>query len=119
MKILFVNDEWWYSEPLLDIMTINSHCIKIADHPEEALRLLIADEFDVLVIDYKMPIYNGVQLLAKIREMGISTPAVLYSAGLPNTVKRKDLNGFIDIIDGFNSLFDTIARIEEAGRSEH
>ena len=37
------------------------------------------DDADCLLIDFKMPVMDGVALLAALREQGVKTPAILIS----------------------------------------
>jgi signal transduction histidine kinase/CheY-like chemotaxis protein len=48
--------------------------------PEQALKILIQDSFDLAILDMHMPSMDGATLAARIREAGQSLPLVLFSS---------------------------------------
>jgi CheY-like chemotaxis protein len=55
------------------------YTISTAHSGEEALELLAAHKFDLIVTDYKMPNMNGVELIKTIRISDSTVPVVLLS----------------------------------------
>jgi CheY-like chemotaxis protein len=53
--------------------------VATAPGAEEALKECAKTAFDILVTDYKMPRVNGIQLIAKIRDMRPEMPIILLS----------------------------------------
>jgi DNA-binding NtrC family response regulator len=51
-------------------------CLKGCDALEEISR----QDFDLILLDYKMPEINGLDLLAKIKGMGVKTPVIMMTA---------------------------------------
>jgi CheY-like chemotaxis protein len=68
MRILAVEDEPDYLEMLQDVMKEIGHSITIAANGAEALKVLDRERIDVIVSDVKMPVMDGVEFHAKVRE---------------------------------------------------
>jgi len=46
----------------------------------EALREITRDNFDLILLDYKMPEINGLDMLSKIKDIEIKTPVIVMTA---------------------------------------
>lgn len=66
----------------------------------ELLSSKFLPEADCFLIDYKMPSINGVQLLAKLRAGGVTSPALLLTGFLSTYLKEAALKvGFVDVME--------------------
>lgn len=82
MDILFVDDERDYlflMETILESTEIGVHC---AVGGEEAIKMVKERTFDLILTDFNMPKMNGLELIRRLREMAIYTPAVLLTSNL-------------------------------------
>jgi FixJ family two-component response regulator len=66
---------------------------------ESALQELLERQFALAILDLRMPGMDGLELLAKMREVGITVPATIVTAysDVPNAVKAMKL-GAIDFL---------------------
>ena len=55
------------------------YAIQLAASGEEALKIFVPAAFDVVVTDYRMPGMNGVELIARIRQVDPNARIVLLS----------------------------------------
>ena len=46
----------------------------------EAVRKIIKDDYDLIILDIKMPDMNGLEVVQKIRELNKQTPVIICSA---------------------------------------
>ncbi len=46
----------------------------------EAIRKIIKDDYDLIIIDIKMPDMNGLEVVQKIRELNKQTPVIICTA---------------------------------------
>lgn len=53
--------------------------VEVAHNGEEGLALFQASNFDVVVTDYRMPLMNGVEMIARIRQTNPNARIVLLS----------------------------------------
>ncbi len=53
--------------------------VKVALGGREGLEALEAEKFDLVVVDYVMPVMNGGEVIRQIRESGSKIPIILHS----------------------------------------
>lgn len=80
LDILIVEDEPFQREMLKDFLIREGHCISEAGSGEEALRLLSRGSFDLVLLDFKMPGMNGLEVLREARKLNPEIDAVIITA---------------------------------------
>ncbi|MBN2870171.1 MAG: response regulator transcription factor [Campylobacterales bacterium] len=80
MKILLLEDETMLSEAINEYLTSQGHRVTLFEDGSEALETLKHDAFDLLVLDINVPGIDGLDLLEKLHELKIRTPAIYISA---------------------------------------
>jgi two-component system nitrogen regulation response regulator GlnG len=79
-KILVADDEQSIRWVLSTALTDAGHQVEQAETGEAALQRLLAEPFDLALVDIKMPDLDGLTLLSKSREGGCDTPVVIITA---------------------------------------
>jgi two-component system, OmpR family, response regulator TctD len=80
-SVLIVDDEILLCRTLANAVRDAGHRAMTADSAEAAASLLFPrHDFDVVVLDHRLPGETGLELLARMREEGQATPAVLMTA---------------------------------------
>ncbi len=79
-RILVADDEESIRWVLATALSGEGHTVEQVDGGDAALRRLRDDHFDLALIDIKMPDLDGLSLLSKAREAGLSTPIVIITA---------------------------------------
>ena len=80
----------------------------------EALKILVEETFDLIILDLDMPKLNGAQTIAQLREED-STPVILLTAEARTShIKRVMEYGVLDYILKPCSPQDLVPKIEEA-----
>ncbi|MDR2246007.1 MAG: sigma-54 dependent transcriptional regulator [Treponema sp.] len=80
MRVLITDDERNIRESLkkyLGLEGIDSQCVETG---EETLLLLERESFDAVILDLKLPGMSGQEVLAWMRDRGVSLPVVMISA---------------------------------------
>lgn len=80
MRILIAEDDPKLLKSLVHIFELAHYAVDGADNGIDAFDLASSDEYDGLVLDIMMPGMDGVTLLKKLREGGITTPALFLTA---------------------------------------
>jgi PAS domain S-box-containing protein len=93
IKTLVVDDE----PSLLDLTKIflEGHGdikVAVAASATEAINMIEAEDFDVIVSDYQMPMMNGLQLLRAIKEHNSDLPFILFTGKGRESVAVDALN---------------------------
>jgi len=68
IRVLLVDDEEGFRAPLAKRLSRRGMQIKDASNGREALSILSQDPVDVIVMDVKMPVMNGLEALKQIKE---------------------------------------------------
>ncbi|HHT9152356.1 MAG TPA: sigma-54-dependent transcriptional regulator, partial [Candidatus Hypogeohydataceae bacterium YC40] len=68
LKVLFVDDEHKYREMMKRELSLLGHTVVGAGSGEQALEELSKRDFDVAVIDLRLPGINGIETLQRIRQ---------------------------------------------------
>ena len=79
-KILIIEDERLIRMTLRERLSREGYQVLEAGGGEEGLRTLDEEEADLVLLDYKLPDTNGVEVLRRIREMGRDTAVILMTA---------------------------------------
>jgi two-component system, chemotaxis family, chemotaxis protein CheY len=67
VKILIVDDHRGYREEVARMLIHNGHETKGAETAEEAIPLIESGDFDYALVDYSMPIHDGLWLMQHAR----------------------------------------------------
>jgi len=80
MRILIAEDDPKLLKSLVHIFELNHYAADGVDNGIDAFDYACSDEYDGLVLDIMMPDMDGVTLLKKLRQEGITTPALFLTA---------------------------------------
>jgi len=80
LDILIVEDEPFQREMLRDFLNREGHQISEAENGEEALRLLAAGSFDLVLLDFRMRGMNGLEVLQEVKRVNPEIDAMIITA---------------------------------------
>ena len=80
MRLLLAEDERMLSEALVSILTHNNYSVDAVYDGQEALDYLENGEYDGAILDIMMPKMDGLTVLRRIRQAGMSLPVLLLTA---------------------------------------
>lgn len=99
-RVLVVDDEIALLQNIQDILEAQQIGFVQAENATQALDLLQAEKFDVIVCDIQMPKMNGLRLLETIRHKGDSTPVVFFSGFYESEMLKEAMRlGAYDFIE--------------------
>jgi putative two-component system response regulator len=116
-RILFVDDEINILESLRRILFSQEEMWEMTflEEPEEAWRQLLAKDFDLVVMDLKMPGVNGMDLLERTRKF----PVVILTGTQDRSIKCRALeHGATDVLGKPVDAEDLLARLNNALRTK-
>ncbi len=67
--------------------------VYLAKDSIEALERFKSASFDLIIVDYKLPRINGLEMISRFRELGYRGPAILISA-YPEAIHKDDLKKY-------------------------
>ena len=79
-RVLVIEDDPETAERLVDCLQTNAYSVDLARDGEEALRLGLAGSYVVMTVDRMLPQLDGIDVIRRLRQDGIATPALILSA---------------------------------------
>ncbi|GBF79806.1 two-component system response regulator RppA [Aphanothece sacrum] len=80
MKILLVDDESELTEPLTRVLSREGYQVDVADNGKVGYQLALVNSYDLLILDWMLPQYTGVEICQQLRSQGKHTPVLLLTA---------------------------------------
>lgn len=104
-KILVVEDSVEISTLLSIELTAQKHTVEVADNGAEALEILLAFDFDLVILDVELPDLTGFEICEQFRKAGKRTPVLMLTGRNAVTDKLTGLDCGAD--DYLTKPFDT------------
>jgi CheY-like chemotaxis protein len=109
--VLCVDDHYDTSEMLGLLLAKEDYDVETAGTMEEACRLAMERQFDLFVLDRRLPDATGLELCGRLQEISPGVPCIFYSgdayelhrreafaAGASAYVAKPDIDGLIDAV---------------------
>jgi two-component system OmpR family response regulator len=98
--IFLLEDDSTFNDTIVAFLEDEGYNVVSAYDGYEAEEILYEQKFDLLLLDVNVPMMNGFELLKKLRENEITTPAIYITS----------LNSIDNLEEGFNSGCDDYIR---------
>ena len=79
-KILIADDDKTCRDSIQKVFEKEGHTVQTAADVDSALDVLAADQFDLVVCDYRMPGKTGIDLLQELKRQHSPVPVLMISA---------------------------------------
>jgi two-component system, OmpR family, response regulator len=79
-RLLLVEDDADLRAMLTELLTESGYAVEAAADGQRGLHLGLTQTFDVLLLDRRLPVVEGLDLLAGLRARGVTTPVLMLSA---------------------------------------
>lgn len=113
-EILVVDDQPGIRLLLTDILTSEGHRVTIASTGKEALDKIHQASFDLIILDYKLPIIDGGEVLNQLENEEIKIPVIVMSGMAESIIGEMETRRIVKntIAKPFN-VMDLCARVKE------
>ncbi len=78
-RVLIIDDEKDIVESLSNILSLEGYSVLKAFRGYDGLKTALNDNPDVVLLDIKMPVMDGIEVLEKLRENGFENPVIMIS----------------------------------------
>src|SRR5271166_6710838 len=78
--VLVIEDDVETAEQLVDCLKSSGYEVDLAADGEDGLRRALAADYVVMTVDRMLPRIDGIEIIRRLREEGILTPALILSA---------------------------------------
>ncbi|MFC4213121.1 sigma-54-dependent transcriptional regulator [Pedobacter lithocola] len=95
-KILILEDDTTFAQLLEGFLTKNYHEVTLVTHIKPSLKLIENQQFDLLLVDYRLPDGIGFELITHSRNLGHSTPIIIMTSfnDVRTAVKSMQMGAF-------------------------
>ena len=95
-RILILEDDTTFAQLLEGFLTKNNHEVTLVTHIKQSFKLIENQEFDLLLIDYRLPDGIGFEVLTHVRDLGLSIPIIIMTSfnDVRTAVKSIQLGAF-------------------------
>jgi len=80
MMILLVDDEAELTAPLSHILSCEGYKVDVADNGQDGMELALNRDYDLLILDWMLPQYSGIEICQAVRSRGFTTPVLFLTA---------------------------------------
>lgn len=95
-RILILEDDTTFAQLLEGFLTKNGHNITLVTHIKQSFKAIESQDFDLLLIDYRLPDGVGLDVLSHIRELGLAIPLIIMTSfnDVRTAVKSMQMGAF-------------------------
>ncbi|MDR6851275.1 CheY-like chemotaxis protein [Sphingomonas sp. BE123] len=118
MNILFIEDDPMNRRVVGDMLNVAGATMTEAALAEEGLRKIGEEDFDVVLVDLRMPGMDGIEAISRIRARGdakAELPIIVVTADTAVDLRERCLAAGADEVlfkpVAMDALFDTIGRV--------
>lgn len=117
MRLLLVEDDQMLGEGTRDHLAVHGHATDWVSRAGDAEAAQLATSYDVILLDLGLPDGKGMDLLARLRRRGDTTPVIIATAMDQLSMRIAGLNAGADdyLVKPFD-LDELLARIAAVGR---
>lgn len=80
MRILLVDDEVEMADPLSLLLTREGYAVDVAYDGDRGYQLAQQEHYDLLILDWMLPSYSGLEICQALRSRGDTTPVLFLTA---------------------------------------
>ncbi|WP_024954948.1 response regulator transcription factor [Sulfurospirillum arcachonense] len=80
MKILLLEDDYLYKVTIKDFLEANEYVVDDYDDGLEALNAIYENSYALLLLDIRVPNFDGYEILKDIRANGVQTPVIMLTS---------------------------------------
>jgi two-component system OmpR family response regulator len=116
-RILVIEDDAETAEQLVDYLQANGYKVDLAMDGEDGLNRARAADYVVMTVDRTLPRIDGIEVIRRLREEGVMTPALILSAlgEIDDRVRGLRAGGDDYLVKPFASR-EMLARVDALGR---
>jgi len=118
MRVLIVEDDHRLATTLRRVLTEAGMTADVTYDGEQGLEAALAADYDVILLDLRLPLLNGHQVARRLREQRVHTPILMLTALDPNDDDVASVAGIDDHLTKPFSQRELLAKIRALSRRQ-
>tara|TARA_B100001248_G_C27398880_1_gene468139 strand:+ start:9059 stop:9433 length:375 start_codon:yes stop_codon:yes gene_type:complete len=103
-KVLLVEDDLELSDVIKDHLSSMKCAVEIAPDGHQAIKMMENKKYTCLISDIRMPVMDGIEMIRKMRSLGIETPVIFMTGFSSYTAEEiADVGGVVLLEKPFTS----------------
>lgn len=119
-RVLIVDDDVDHAESLADVLEMRGHPVELAHSGEEAVRCFHTGEFDLVLLDVKLPGMNGVETFFELKKIRPAARVMMMTGfSLEQLITQAIENGALGVLYkpfAATDLLATLGQVTPRGR---
>ncbi len=112
-RVLVVDDDYDFAQPVVFWLEEKGYSVITAPEGKTALKLIAEEKPDIVFLDLRMPVMDGIETLRRIRESDKRLPVIIITSEYSDPKKFKEVNdlgcsGFFPKKGSLNELIKLI-----------
>ena len=114
-RVLLVDDETVFTNNMSRLLTGRGYRVTAVNSGDSAIQALEKEDFDVVVLDLKMPEMDGIATLKEIKKLGLFTETLILTGhGSIDSAMEATALGAYDYLPKPCEIGELVAKIEGA-----
>ena len=114
-KVLLVDDETEFASALAERLRLRSYNARAVFHPEDAIAAIQSDPPDVVLLDFRMPGMDGIEVLKTIKKIDPAIEVIMLTGhGDVSSLEEAMRNGAHEYIMKPLDIGELITKINNA-----
>ncbi len=118
-RVLIVDDDVDHAESLADVLDMRGHPVELAHSGEEAIEQFRASEFDLVLLDVKLPGMNGVETFLELKKIRPSARVMMMTGySLEQLIAQAIEGGALGVLYkpfAATQLLETLGQVAQRG----
>lgn len=90
LKVLLIDDEIDYTQPMAFWLESKGYSVTVAPDGKSGIESIKKDEPDIIFLDLKMPVMDGIETLRNIRGFNKNLPVIIITVEYANEEKFEE-----------------------------
>ena len=122
--ILIVDDDSEFVESIENLLVNNGYTVFVAENGQVAIERVQSNKIDILILDLRMPILNGLETYLELRRMGHILPTLIVTAYADqdtddiDKLRSLSVSGILRKPFDPRELIEAVERLSQARRNE-
>jgi DNA-binding response OmpR family regulator len=104
--VLIAEDDPEFGPQLADLVGMGGYAVRLVTNGEEALRVADREHIDVLILDLKLPVIDGIEVYTNMKQREVVPPTIIITGHAGDNQSTLDAMRDVSVTGILNKPFD-------------